>query len=396
MSAPRGAVVGAVAALAAGAATSVLAAAFARRVVTPDRRLPDDTDVLAVSEAAVVLAGNAATTARGVYGLRLPGGGHARVGEVISVQAPVGAPRRPRSGTAGTVTRALLGVDRGTLRPGPARWSGWYHDGDPSSVGLEHQDVTVASEVGGLPAWFVPAASPAGGGDATTWAVLVHGRGATREECLRALPLLQRLGVAALVPTYRNDADAPASSAGSYALGDTEWQDVEAAIVHALGHGARHVVLMGWSMGGAICLQALSRSWTATAVRAVVLDSPVVDWRDVLDHHAALNHVPRTVGRYGLGMLSSPLARVLVGSDGPVDLARLDWVTRAAELRTPVLLMHGSDDTYVPVGPSRTLAAARPDLVTFAEFAGAEHCREWNTDPERWEREMARFLLQHL
>ncbi len=46
------------------------------------------------------------------------------------------------------------------------------------------------------------------------WAVLVHGRGATREECLRAVPLLHRLGVPVLVPSYRNDADGPTTYGG--------------------------------------------------------------------------------------------------------------------------------------------------------------------------------------
>jgi hypothetical protein len=395
----RGAVAGVAAGVLATAATSALAAWFARAVVTPQRHRPDDTEVLAVGDGEVVLRATADTVVPGRYGLALAAGtGHARVGEV-----------RGRDGRAGTVTREVLAVDAGALVPGPARWSGVYFDGDPTSaLGLPHEDVEITSDVGPLPAWSVPAPRPAdptgaGVGDAPgasaagrTWAVLVHGRGATREECLRALPLLQRLGVPALVPSYRNDGEAPSSPAGSYGLGDTEWVDVEAAVLHALRCGAREVVLFGWSMGGAIVLQHLARSWTASSVRAVVLDAPVLDWRHVLDHHARLNRVPRGVGRYGLGMLGSPAARQLVGVDGPVDLRRLDWVRRADELDVPVLVVHSADDEYVPVGPSRELAAKRPDLVTLVEFTGARHCKEWNVDSERWEREVARFLLDHL
>ncbi len=393
----RSALVGVLAAAATAAATSAVAGAFARAVVTPASARPDDVRVLGATAGAVSLEATPDTLARGVYGLRLPGGGHARVGEVL--ERPAGG--RGRGGRA-SVTRALLGVDAGRLVPGPARWSATYYAGDPASaLGLSFTDVTVGSDAGPMPAWFVPASPPSGAPsrddeDDRTWAVLVHGRGTSREECLRALPVLHRIGVDALVVSYRNDGDAAPSASGRYGLGETEWADVEAAVVHALGAGARRVVLVGWSMGGAIALQLLARSWTASAVSAVVLDAPVVDWRDVLDHHAALNRLPRGVGRYGLGLLGSPLARAVTGVEQPVDLEALDWVSRAGELDVPVLLMHGGEDGYVPVGPSRALAAARPDLVTYAEFAGAGHVREWNTDPERWEREVARFLLDRL
>ncbi len=389
----RSALAGALLAVATAAATSALAGAFARAVVTPVSRRREDVRVLEVTGDAVVLEATRDTLSRGLYGMWLPGGGHARLGEVLSRDTS------ERRGRPSTVTRELVGVDSGRLVPGPARWSAAYFAGDPAAAhGLAFTDVAITSDAGPMPAWFVPGAarSSASADDDRTWAVLVHGRGASREECLRALPLLHRIGVDALVVSYRNDGDAAPSASGRYGLGETEWADVEAAIVHALASGARHVVLFGWSMGGAIALQLLARSWTASSVRAVVLDAPVVDWRDVLDHQAALNRLPRGVGRYGLGLLGSPLARAVTGVEQPVDLEALDWVERAGELVVPVLLMHGGDDDHVPIGPSRALAAARPDLVTFAEFAGAGHVREWNTDPERWEREVARFLLDHL
>ncbi len=81
----------------------------------------------------------------------------------------------------------------------------------------------------------------------------------------------------------------------------------------------------------------------------------------------------------------------LVGVHEGVDLAKTDWVRRGAELRHPVLLIHSADDEFVPCGPSRELAEARPDLVTFEEWHVARHCTEWNTDPERWERLVGDF-----
>jgi pimeloyl-ACP methyl ester carboxylesterase len=207
--------------------------------------------------------------------------------------------------------------------------------------------------------------------------------------------VLHRLGVTSLVASYRMTAGLPTVPVvGRYHLGDTEWQDVESAIIYAAEQGAEEIVLIGWSMGGAIAMQAVSRSWTAERVKGIVLDAPVLDWRDVLAHQARLNRVPPAVGRLGQSMLSHRSAWRLAGTEAPVDLDRLDWVTRSAELIHPVLLIHSDDDEYVPSGPSRRLAEARPDLVSYLSIDGARHCKEWNVDPDAWDSAVARFLLR--
>jgi pimeloyl-ACP methyl ester carboxylesterase len=376
----RGALVGAAAALTAAAAVS--ATDFARRVVSPDGERPDDVEILGIGAGSVTLRADEETVVPGRYGLWLDGGaGHARLGEVID-----------HDETARTVTRRLLGVDRGRLREGAARWNQYFFAGTPSTaLDLPHDDVEVETALGPMPGWFVAPSStvPRRG----TWVLLVHGRGATREECLRALPVLHRLGFPALVVSYRNDIDAVRSPGGRYHLGEAEWLDVEAAVMHAFTAGAKDVILMGWSMGGAIALQTLSRSWVADRIRAVVLDAPVIDWRDVLDHHARVNRVPTAIGRLSQAVLEHSQARRLAGVETPLSLDRLDWVSRAAELQVPVLIIHSDDDEFVPAGPSRRLALARPDVVTLVPSRGGRHCKEWNVDPDGWDTAVARFLL---
>ncbi|GAB3280614.1 alpha/beta hydrolase [Kineosporia babensis] len=407
------AVAGASSAIAAGVAAATAATVFARRVVTPDANRPETVEVVAVKGEVVTLRADDETTMPGRYGLWQDGGRtHARVGDVTSYDT-----------VAGTVRRPLLGVDSGRLKPGKARLNQYYYAGDPfTALGLPFSDVTIEGD-STLHGWLVPGAelnveehaagasvrSAAGSTQSSTklksgsaptggpWAILVHGRGATREECLRALPVLHRLGFTSLVAGYRSTFGLPVPPVGPlarYHLGDTEWRDVEAAIVYAAEHGAEEVVLFGWSMGGAIVMQTVARSWTADRVKGLVLDAPVMDWRDTLAHQARVNKLPPAVGRLGQSVLSHRSAWRLAGTEAPVDLDRLDWVSRAAEVRHPILLIHSKDDEFVPSTPSEKFAEARPDLVTYVSVEGARHCKEWNVDQNTWESAVARFLLR--
>jgi len=290
---------------------------------------------------------------------------------------------------AGYVRRVLEGVDAGELRVGPARWNQYYFDGDPQrALGLPSRDVEIDAEIGTLAAWEVPAAN----GSADRWAILVHGRGARREECLRAVPVIHELGFTTLIPMYRNDIGAPQSSDGRYSLGLSEWRDLEAAMMYAVDEGAQEVVLFGWSMGGAIVLQTLDRSWLSDRVKAVVLDAPVIDWADVLRHHGALNKIPGPIGSLARSLIGRRWARRLVGVHEPIDVALTNWEHRADELKHRTLLIHSLDDEFVPAGPSMALAAKRPDLVRFEPWREALHTKEWNVDPQRWDAVVRDFL----
>jgi alpha-beta hydrolase superfamily lysophospholipase len=378
----RAAAVSAIAGGAVAATTLVssvgAAAYFARKVLTPDRERADDTHVLAVDGDTVTLGATADSVVPGRYGLWSDGDrGHARLGEVLDHDV-----------AAGRVRRQVLGVDRGTLTPGFARWNQYYFAGPPDrALGLRTEYIDVHTELGTMPAWVVPAES-----DTDRWAVLVHGRGARRDECLRAVRPLHDNGISVVIPSYRNDVGARSGPDGRYNLGLSEWRDIEDATLHAVQRGARRLVMVGWSMGGAIVLQALSRSWLADHVTHVVLDAPVVDWNDVLAHHAREHGVPGPVGGLGRTLMGRRWSRRLVGVHDPVDVAKTDWVARAGELHHPTLVIHSVDDEFVPVGPSQRLAAARPDLVTMEHWDTARHTKEWNLDPERWERSVAEFV----
>ncbi|HKU28859.1 MAG TPA: alpha/beta fold hydrolase [Arthrobacter sp.] len=369
-----------------GAGSSALAAYFARRIITPSVR-ESDQEVLAVVRGdtglQVILAATPDTTADGIFSLFFAGGkGFARIGRITSYS--------PAERTVQREVEEVYSGDLATARRG--WWSGAVYD-SPAALGLESEEVQIDVDGGKAPAWLVRSEA---GKTAKVWAIMVHGRGATRLEGLRSLRIAGELGLDSLLISYRNDGLAPSASDGRYGLGSTEWHDVDAAIDFALAQGAHEVVLFGWSMGGAICLQTSDLSRNRHLIRAMVLDAPVINWVNVLAHHAHINRIPYAVGRYGQLMLGHPLGRRLTGLAAPVDLKAMDWDTRAVELRTPTLVIHSMDDEYVPYGPSASLAAKNPEMVTFEPFHGARHTKEWNVDPEKWEQVVRSWLAPHL
>lgn len=346
---------------------AALSVFVARRVVTPPGRAESSLRILAVGDSTVVLSAAAESRAPGRFSLRFSDDtGHARIGAVLSH-------------SSSWVARELLSVDTGVPLPGDnARTSAWFYQ-TPADLGLAFTEVVIDTDLGPAPAWLVPAQHPA-----STWAIHVHGRGVQRPETLRALGVFYEAGVTSLAVSYRNDTEAPASSDGRYGLGTTEYRDVDSAITYARERGAKRIILMGWSMGGATVLQTLMRSPNRQMIIGLVLDSPVVAWGPTIELHGTLNHIPAPIQHAVQSVLGSAQAQVLVGTDGPVDLPAMNFIDRAAELDRPILLMHSANDEYVPVGPSRALAELRPDIVTYEEFDTAGHTRLWNFDSERW------------
>lgn len=328
-----------------------------RDVVLPER-------VLRVRDGVLTLAASRLARQPGVWGVRWSGG-LARTGPVLAdrgreIDRPLTGGDVPPPGVAAV-------MDAGPFDP------------DPTARGLAFTDVDVPTPLGPAPAWLVP-------GPEDTWVIAVHGRGGARREALRVLPALHRLGLPVLSVSYRNDGDAPSSPDRFDHLGDAEWEDVAAAVRFARDAGARRVVLYGWSMGGAVIGALLDRAPEAAAVAAVVWDAPLVDWRATLRRQARNRRLPP-----GL----TPLATAVTARRIGIDFDRFDLRRRPPAVRPPTLLVHTDEDTSVPVGPSRALAAAAPSLgwpMRYVEVAGMEHTAAWNADPQAYEDLVAEFL----
>ena len=385
----RGALVGAAASIGAASATfavsGTIAALVARHVVTPSSR-PGNVTVLRLEKdphsgmELVTLPATPDTRVAGTYALRFDdGAGLARIGFVV------------RQSSA-TVTRVVERVYRGELEVGSRGWWTGTVYARPSDAGLAYSKVETATPLGPAPAWLVPGDGDTARKDHTgTWTVMVHGRGAQRPECIRGARVAHQLGLHSLILSYRNDGEAPSTEDHKYGLGFTEWEDVQAGIEYALGHGARDVVLFGWSMGGAIVLRCAELTRHRDRIRALVLTGPVVDWYELLAHQTRVHRIPRRVGRMAADLISHRLGPRITGLAAPLDLHALDWLSRWQDIATPTLILHSTDDEVVPVAGSVKLADLSP-LVDFVGFSGARHTKEWNIDRKRYERAVGDWL----
>jgi uncharacterized protein len=303
----------------------------------------------------------------GTYSVQWSGGGRVILGAIVS------------SSQQGVVRR-ISGTTQG-LRVGTHLHFDPFVYGSPAALYLSYRSVNVPDPLGPMPAWYVP-------GRSSTWVVLVHGRGMSRTEGMRPLRTLAGLGLPVLDLSYRNDVGAPASSDHKYHLGATEWQDVQAGVRYALAHGARRIVLYGYSLGGSLIESFLHHSPQAGRVRAVVLDAPALNWNAVFDFRANRLGVPSPI--------TALAKQVVAWRLGLQSLDDVNHVRPGADFKVRTLLFQGTGDTSVPFAANAALARASPDLVTYVQVPGAEHTQAWNANPVAYTARLRAFLTRVL
>ena len=361
----------------AAAAVGGLGWAIARRLTAPVGPRTFDLTVRGVEHDddgdLIVLDRTDQTTAPGIYNLWFKHGGWVQLSTEFVDRGPTRVARRI-TGTAPGLTPKV--GDR-------ASWSGIYY-ATPADAGLHARDITLATPAGPCPAWRID-------GDPSVWAIHIHGLGSTRAGTLRGVLAATELGYTSLVVSYRNTAEGPRVGTGRSTLGDTENPDVDEAIGYAVRRGAQRIVIFGWSMGAAIALQLADHPRHQGLIAALVLDSPVLNWTEVIKSNCARSGLPAAAGHLAIPWLTvTPLARA-VGLPGSIPLRSFDWTSRAADLATPTLILHGTRDDSAPIRLSQALRDAHQDLVELETF-DAGHTLCWNTDPDRWHKSVTTWL----
>jgi pimeloyl-ACP methyl ester carboxylesterase len=315
----------------------------------------------------------AQTGQAGRYGAFLPGGGLIRFGtDVVATGSGV-----TRSVSA--PSDALAGVEY-------VSWTG-VEFATPADAGLDGVDISIESENGPIPAWVI------GDGTSATWALHIHGLGSTRAGTLRGVQVASELGLTSIVSAYRNSAEGPGVGSRRSTLGIDESRDVERAMKYASDHGAKRIVLFGWSMGANIALRLAHQSPWRHRIIAIVAESPVLDWRATLKENLTGYGLPAWTASLAYPWLSLPPLARRIGLDHGIDLDALDW-TAHGRIHTPTLIMQGRDDRSTPWQLAERVADRSRQV--HVELFEADHTMTWNSDPDRWRSVVKDWLTPRL
>lgn len=232
--------------------------------------------------------------------------------------------------------------------------------GSPADHALPHCTVLIPTARGRrLAGWHIP---PHGDGPAPH-VVVMHGWGANAEDMLPLAVPLHRAGYGVLLVAARNHGRSDRDGVSSMPLFAEDLAHAHCWVEGRPEALPGRTALLGHSVGAAAAILAAARLCRTPAVAAL----------------ASFRH-PETVTRRFLeqrGIPYRPLGWLVCRHVEQVIGHRFDRIaptTTAAELRCPVLLLHGAADTTTPPADSAAIAAAvPPGLATLAVIPGVGH-----------------------
>ena len=224
--------------------------------------------------------------------------------------------------------------------------------------------------------------NPAGG----SWAILCHGYTGHAEEMADFAREFYGRGYQVLMP----DARGHGKSEGDYiGMGWPDRRDIVCWARHlADGEGAKDIVLLGISMGGAMVMMA-SGEKLPLQVRAIVEDCGYTSaWDEFHYQLKMLYHLPS----FPLLNMMDMFARKRAG----YGLKEASALKQVAKCKIPMMFIHGKKDSMVPYEMLRPLyeAATCPKELFVAEQAGHGESRQ--AEPEEYWKRVFAFLGKYL
>lgn len=244
----------------------------------------------------------------------------------------------------------------------------------PGELGLSYELRTYSGRAGGREsAWIVQ-----GGRAAGPMVVVTHGWGDSRYGSQLWAPLLWPYASQIVLYDLRGHGESPVATSR---CGLEEPDD----LLHLLDQlDAEAVVLMGYSLGACVSVVAAAKDARAGRNRVVgVVGDGIYRW-----WHEPIVSVLRARRWPGQPMLFLAGAWMWIWSR---EFRRFDRARWAADLRCPLLLLHGESDPICPLASAQAVAAAAPD-ARLVVFPGGGHLDLVTSDPDRYRDALAGFF----
>ena len=306
-------------------------------------------------------------------------------------------------------TFTLLGIAGGSyvgvssvMAAGLTRTTRVRSEETPESVGLDYRDVSFTSRGGDarLSGWIIPPESgvnsPQATARGTSWIVMLHGDDTNRSDSKTGMLGIARElsihGFGVFMFDLRGRGDSPAAMSSS---GYFERLDLQGASDYLVNKGAdrSRIGVLGFSLGGAVALMAGSNP---NNFGAVVSDSAFADYSLVL--RSSMTGIKRPLTLWLSGM--DFMARSIYG----IDISDISPARAISRSDTPVLVIHGEEDTVIPVDHARLLGRAIG--ASFDEIEGGEetvwivegagHTGAFRTEPKVYIEKLVKFYEAHL
>lgn len=261
--------------------------------------------------------------------------------------------------------------DEQLFRPGDQRWLVPVPAQAGDAMAERTADQAASQKTEPLALWWLPHARA----DAPALLYL-HGTFRNLYQNLPKIDALRELGFSVLAVDYRGWGDsAPRvpDEASITADAATAW----AALCQRQPLAARRVIY-GHSMGGAVAVR------LASGLRGVETGAGQPADYAALILESTFTRLPEVAASAGwVGRLASWLTTL-----------EFDSLSRIARIDAPLLMLHGSADTTVPLALGRRLHAAAPPGSRFVEIAGGSHSRLFSDNPAVYRQAFLDFLPQ--
>ncbi len=255
----------------------------------------------------------------------------------------------------------------------------------PEQFGLRYEKVSFQTEDGlTLRGWFIP--SPTGD-DRTI--LMGHGWGDNKGELLKISHFLNSTGGFNLL--YFDNRAHGESDGNITTIGCLEIMDFKAAMAYLRRHrpqSTRRLGVFGLSMGAAVAIMAAPQF---SEIKALVLESPFADYRQVVRRWAWINlYIPY----FPQMMVVLWLLRHRVGSKDVDSYSPSRFISRLSP--RPILVIGAEEDRLMPASTVRSLYALAQEPKSLWMIPGAAHaeCREIAGD--EYDRRVIEFFRRHL